>query len=405
MTCRYAVVFAVCLLTSAGRAHLPAAGAAGRVGIFDQHGDVGAVKIPGAPPTTTRRSRTRSTARARTCGPPRTSSTSRGRRSRATSSCRRRVEFQGKGVDPHRKVGLMVRASLDTGLAARQRRAPRRRPHGPAVPPDGWREHRRGALGIERARRAPARASRATPTRCRSPTSARRSRRRRWRASPWATNVYVGIYVCSHNADVSEKAMLRNVRLIRPARTASRPTATTSAATSRSSTWSPASVASSTTSTTRSRRRTGRRTGSLLMNRNGRMYGFDIATGAIARDRHGADDEQQQRSRAVVRRQEARAERRLALEGVDRAGGRRHGDADHAGRAVVPPRLVARRQLARLHRPARRRLRHLPRAVRRAAPRGGSPRHPASTMAPSSRRTAGGSTSTPPARGGCRCGA
>ena len=32
--------------------------------------------------------------------------------SRATSSCRPMVEFQGKGVDPHRKAGIMARASV-----------------------------------------------------------------------------------------------------------------------------------------------------------------------------------------------------------------------------------------------------------------------------------------------------
>ena len=57
---------------------------------------------------------------------------------------------------------------------------------------------------------------------------------------------FVGIFVCSHNADVSEQADFRNVRIIVPAAEDFVPIATTSAAASRCSTSRPAGARSCT---------------------------------------------------------------------------------------------------------------------------------------------------------------
>jgi Tol biopolymer transport system component len=96
-------------------------------------------------------------------------------------------------------------------------------------------------------------------------------------------HVYVGIYLCSHNPDVAETAVLRNVRLIRPAKdgfvpyrdylgsavelldvqSGERRIVHHAADSIQAPNWTP----------------DGKR---LLMNRNGRMYSFDLATRTIS---------------------------------------------------------------------------------------------------------------------------
>src|SRR5215510_11257465 len=130
---------------------------------------------------------------------------------------RARVEFLGKGVDPHRKIGWIVRSGLDTdsahvnatvhgnGHASLQFRrangAETLRANFPAKSPDIIQLERKGdsyTMSVTNFGEV--------------------------FATPEVTEValgdevYVGIYVCSHNKDVYEQAIFRDVEIIRPAR-------------------------------------------------------------------------------------------------------------------------------------------------------------------------------------------
>ena len=221
--------------------------------------------------------------------------------------------------------------------------------------------------------------------------------------------VYVGVYVCAHNPDgVRERPSFSNVRLIRPAERRLRArTATTSAATWNCSTCTTGArrVVHQVADSIQAPNWTpdGKR---LLMNRNGRMYSFDLAsrtiadidTGSMTRNNndhalsfdgkmlglsggqpsvglHGA------RRRAARRRRSRRSGRPISTAGRPDGKflaftGQRNGDYDIY---LVP--------------------------VRRRPRDSGSPPRRASTTARSSRRTASGSTSTPRARAACRSGA
>jgi len=125
-----------------------------------------------------------------------------------------RVEFVGKGVDPHRKVGLMVRSSLDPssthanvcrhgdGLTSLQfRRAP-------GAGTEEVRSELTGPDVLQLERKGD------TVTMSVAAFGDTYSTKQLY--LPLGEEVYVGIYVCSHNPDVSESAILRNVKLIRP---------------------------------------------------------------------------------------------------------------------------------------------------------------------------------------------
>lgn len=134
---------------------------------------------------------------------------------------RARVEFIGEGVDPHRKLGWMVRSDLDTdsvyadgtihgsGLTSLQFRREKggetdqiEVPDYPdnAPYPDVIQFERRGTRLIFSAARF---------------------------GEPFSSvelndldlpdQVHVGIFLCSHNPDVVEEAIFRNVRIIKPA--------------------------------------------------------------------------------------------------------------------------------------------------------------------------------------------
>lgn len=128
-----------------------------------------------------------------------------------------RIEFIGKGVDPHRKVGLMIRQSLDAnaahanavvhgdGLASLQYRrttgAITEEDKSSSVAPDVLQLERKGNTYIVSLAKF---------------------------GEPYATttitdlalgdDVYAGLFICSHNEQTVEKAILRNVRVIIPAK-------------------------------------------------------------------------------------------------------------------------------------------------------------------------------------------
>lgn len=127
-----------------------------------------------------------------------------------------RVEFVGKGVDPHRKIGWMVRSSLEAdspyadatvhgdGLTSLQFRRAKgaitEQVRSPVTGPDFIQLERKGSDYIFSAAKF---------------------------GEPLATcqtnlalgdEVHAGLFLCSHNSNVVEKALFRDVRLIRPAR-------------------------------------------------------------------------------------------------------------------------------------------------------------------------------------------
>jgi TolB protein len=133
-----------------------------------------------------------------------------------------RVEFLGEGVDPHRKAGWMVRSSLDEdakyvdaavhgdGLTSLQFRKEKGRLteqiESASKGSDVIQLERRGNTYIFSAARY---------------------------GDPFTTreiadfdvgsNPYVGLFLCSHNAEVIEQAVIRDVRIIRPAKQGFRP--------------------------------------------------------------------------------------------------------------------------------------------------------------------------------------
>jgi Tol biopolymer transport system component len=128
-----------------------------------------------------------------------------------------RVELLGTGVDPHRKLGVMVRSTLDADS-----------PYADAV------VHGDGltSLQLRRAKGAATEEIRSTLTGADVLQLERRGDRVTLRAArfgePFTASeldalalgdeVYVGLFLCSHNPDVVERAVFRDVRLTRPAR-------------------------------------------------------------------------------------------------------------------------------------------------------------------------------------------
>lgn len=127
-----------------------------------------------------------------------------------------RVRFVGNGVDPHRKLGWIVRQGLDEraayadgtvhgdGLTSLQFRrssgAATEQVRSTAVAPDFLQFERRGNDYIfSTARFGDALVA------CRTNLNL-------------GDEVYAGLFLCSHNSNVVEKAIFQDVRLIRPAR-------------------------------------------------------------------------------------------------------------------------------------------------------------------------------------------
>jgi TolB protein len=128
------------------------------------------------------------------------------------------IEFLGRGVDPHRKAGLIVRSSLadDSPYV-----------DGALHAGDGLTslQFRRSKGGMTEQLEADVKGADAVQLERRGDTyifSAARF------GEPFVTReivdlklggtVYAGLFLCSHNGDVKESAVFRNVRVIRPAR-------------------------------------------------------------------------------------------------------------------------------------------------------------------------------------------
>jgi TolB protein len=270
----------IAVLSAAG--HVPSLVAVEPVGTFDEHGDIGAVRIPGAAaydPVTQDYTLLASGANM-WAGSDQFHFV--WKKITGDFILQARVEFTGKGVEAHRKVGLMVRSSLDPasahvnvsrhgdGLTALQfRRAPgadteeiRSDVNGPDV------------LQLER------KGDSFTMSVARSGDAYTTTRLPDMKLGP---DTYVGLFLCSHNADVSEKAILRNVRLIRPAPEGFQPyrdylgsdVELLDVATGARRTVFHVDDSMQAPNWTQDGKR-------LLMNRNGRIYSFDLAARTLS---------------------------------------------------------------------------------------------------------------------------
>jgi endo-1,4-beta-D-glucanase Y/Tol biopolymer transport system component len=259
----------------------PAQSTPAPVGIFDQHGDIGAVKTPGAATydEATQSYTVRASGRNMWLGNDEFHFV--WRRLSGDFILQARAEFQGAGVDPHRKMGLMVRSSLD-----------------PGAPHVNVSRHGDGLTSLQ-FRRSDGADTEEIRSDLNGPDVLQLERRGdtytmsvasfgRTYATKELTgvalgkDVYVGIYVCAHNPDVTETAVLRNVRLIRPARDGFVPY--------REYIGSHVELLDVETGTRRIVHHVddsiqapnwtpdGKR---LLMNRNGRMFSFDLAARTI----------------------------------------------------------------------------------------------------------------------------
>ncbi len=127
-----------------------------------------------------------------------------------------RVEFVGKGVDPHRKLGWMVRSALDPDAAYADATV-----HGDGLT----------SLQFRRTKGAITEQVKSAATAPDFLQFERRGRDYLFSAAkfgePFATcqtnldlgeNVYIGLFLCSHNSNVVEQAVFRDVRVIRPAK-------------------------------------------------------------------------------------------------------------------------------------------------------------------------------------------
>jgi TolB protein len=133
-----------------------------------------------------------------------------------------RVEFLGQGVDPHRKAGWMVRSSLDEDAKYVDAAV-----HGDGLTSLQFRKEKGGLTEqIESASKG----SDVIQLERRGNTYIFSAARY---GDPFTTreiadfdvgsNPYVGLFLCSHNADVIEQAIIRDVRIIRPAKQGFRP--------------------------------------------------------------------------------------------------------------------------------------------------------------------------------------
>jgi regulation of enolase protein 1 (concanavalin A-like superfamily) len=128
-----------------------------------------------------------------------------------------RVELIGKGVDPHRKLGWMVRPSLD-----------------PQAPYADCAEHGDGLTSLQ-FRRAQATNTETISLGVTNADVLQFERKgdtyvfsaarhgepfvaKQLAGLALGDEVYVGLYVCSHTGEVVEKAVFRDVRIIRPAK-------------------------------------------------------------------------------------------------------------------------------------------------------------------------------------------
>jgi TolB protein len=188
-----------------------------RLGRFDTHGDVGAPKIAGSAAYNAVSQEYTLTAAGANMWAQRDEFHFAWRKMKGDFILQARVELVGKGVEPHRKAGWIVRTSLDPDS-----------PYADAlVHGDGLTslQYRRTKGAITEQVESAVKGADVLQLERKGRTyifSAARF------GEPFTTSqvsdldlgddVHVGLFLCSHNPDVVEKAVFRDVRIIRPAR-------------------------------------------------------------------------------------------------------------------------------------------------------------------------------------------
>jgi Tol biopolymer transport system component len=195
----------------------PAPAAGGPLGEFDDHGDVGAPRLAGSASYNGFSQEYALAAAGVNLWGPRDEFHFVWKRLAGDFILQARVALLGQGVDPHRKLGVMLRSTLDADS-----------PYADAV------VHGDGltSLQFRRAKGAATEETRSAITGADVLQLERKGGRVTLRAArfgePFAVTeladlalgeaVYVGLFLCSHNPDVVERAVFRDVRLTRPAR-------------------------------------------------------------------------------------------------------------------------------------------------------------------------------------------
>ena len=195
----------------------PSAWAASPVGDFEDHGDVGSPKLPGSAAYDADAQEYSLSAAGFNMWGVRDEFHFAWKKLRGDFILQARVSLVGTGVDPHRKLGWMGRSSLDAdapyadaaihgdGLTSLQYRRAKgaitEQVQSTVKGPDFVQLERRGDRYILSAARFGE-----IPTACE------------------LTNLvlgdepYIGLFLCSHNSNVTEKAVFRDVRIVRPAK-------------------------------------------------------------------------------------------------------------------------------------------------------------------------------------------
>ena len=185
------------------------------LGPFEQHGDIGAVKLPGAVIYDAEQDAFTIRASGSNMWLGQDECHFLWKKLKGDFILQARVEFLGKGVNPHRKVGLMVRSGLDPrathvnvcrhgdGLTSLQYRkaegAETQELRSEVSGPDQLQLERRGDTYTM------------SVARFGEPYTSQQ-----FTGPALGAEVFVGLYVCSHERDIAETATLRDVRLIRP---------------------------------------------------------------------------------------------------------------------------------------------------------------------------------------------
>lgn len=187
------------------------------IGLFEHHEDVGAVAKPGSVSYDAEKQTYTITASGTNMWASKDEFHYAWKRLKGNFILRARAEFVGKGVDPHRKIGWIVRPNLETdgphvnaslhgdGLTSFQFR----RTKGAITERVDFTEKGYDVVQLERAGgkyiMSVARFGETFVT-------------KELPDVPLGDDVYVGLYVCSHNNTVTETAIFRDVEIVIPAR-------------------------------------------------------------------------------------------------------------------------------------------------------------------------------------------
>ncbi|MGE5126396.1 MAG: biopolymer transporter TolR [Betaproteobacteria bacterium] len=207
---------ALVLLAGAGAVRAQGSAQGDALGDFEAHGDVGAPKLAGSASYDAASQEYAFAAAGVNMWGARDEFHFAWKKLKGDFIAQARLSFLGKGTDPHRKAGVIVRASLDADSPYADA----------AVHGDGL-----TSLQFRRTKGADTQQVRSDVTGADVVQLERKGSTFTMSVArfgePYRTTqvgelalgdeVYVGLFLCSHNPDVTERALFRDVRLVRPA--------------------------------------------------------------------------------------------------------------------------------------------------------------------------------------------